>query len=57
MHVILRLRNVLFKLDYIKRITDRHYIINANSDITYPHFQMLDMPPVEPHQMFFLDSP
>lgn len=32
-------------------------MIDKQNEITYPHFQMLDMPPVEPHQTFFQDSP
>lgn len=30
---------------------------NVKWNITYPHFRMLDMTPVQPDQMFFLDSP
>lgn len=34
-----------------------HYVIDRYNKITYLHFQMLDTPPVEPHQTFFQDSP
>lgn len=45
-----------FPFTCLHQATDRR-IINGNNDITYPHFQMLDMPPVQPDQKFFLDSP